>query len=114
MNRVIFFLCFLSFVFLASAQNGKMPVVKEPVFKKDSFYITKYGARSDGITLNTSSIQNAINEGSKKGGGIVVIPAGFWLTGPIELKINVNLHLQKGALLQFTKDFNQYKLVAGN
>jgi polygalacturonase len=114
MNRVIFFLGFISLVFVAPAQSGKMPVVKEPVFKKDSFYITKYGAKADGVALNTNSIQNAINECSKKGGGIVVVPAGLWLTGPIELKSNVNLHLQRAALLQFTKDFSQYKLVAGN
>jgi len=114
MNRVIFFFGFFICIFSASAQNNKIPIVKQTVFKKDSFYITKYGAKADGITLNTNSINSAINECSKKGGGIVVIPAGLWLTGPIELKSNVNLHLRKSALLQFTDDLNQYKLVAGN
>jgi len=114
MNRVIFFFGFLIFSFSVSAQNNKLPVVKQTAFKKDSFYITKFGGKADGITINTNSINSAINECSKKGGGIVVIPAGLWLTGPIELKSNVNLHLQKNALLQFTDDFNQYKLVAGN
>ena len=114
MNRVTFFFGFLIFVYSASAQTSKFPVVKQPVFKKDSFFITKYGAKADGITLNTNSINAAINDCSKKGGGIVVIPGGLWLTGPIELKSNVNLHLQKNALLQFTDDFTQYKLVAGN
>lgn len=112
MNRVIFFSVLLVFISPAIAQ--KMPVVKQASFKKDSFYITKYGAKADGITLNTNSINSAINDCSKKGGGVVIITAGFWLTGPIELKSNVNLHLQKNALLQFTDDFNQYKLVAGN
>ena len=114
MNRVTFFFGFLIFVYSASAQTSKFPVAKQPVFKKDSFFITKYGAKADGITLNTNSINSAINDCSKKGGGIVVIPGGLWLTGPIELKSNVNLHLQKNALLQFTDDFNQYKLIAGN
>lgn len=91
-----------------------MPVIKEPVFKKDSFCINRYGAKADGLTLNTTAINNAINDCNKKGGGVVVIPSGLWLTGPIELKSNVNLHLQKNALLQFTDDFNQYKLVASN
>jgi polygalacturonase len=45
---------------------------------------------------------------------VVVVPAGLWVTGPLVLKSNVNLHLQKGALLQFTKDKNQYQLVEGN
>src|SRR6478752_4575580 len=88
-------------------------VVKQPVFRKDSFYITKFGAKNDGIFMNTNAINTAINECSKKGGGVVVIPAGLWLTGPIELKSNVNLHLQRNAILQFTKDLSQYKLVAG-
>ena len=113
MNRACIFFGLLIFSSSIFAQN-KLPVIKQPVFKKDSFYITKYGAKADGVALNTTSIQNAINDCNKKGGGVVVIPSGFWLTGPIELKSNVNLHLQKNALLQFTKDFNQYKLVAGN
>lgn len=97
---------------IAAAQ--KYPLVQKTSFKKDSVYITKFGARPDGVTLNTKSINDAIDATSKKGGGVVVVPAGFWLTGPIELKSNVNLHLQRNALLQFTTDFNQYKLVEGN
>ncbi|HEY0039981.1 MAG TPA: glycoside hydrolase family 28 protein, partial [Flavisolibacter sp.] len=92
----------------------KYPVVQKTSFRKDSIYITKFGAKADGITLNTKSINDAIDACSKKGGGVVVVPSGFWLTGPIELKSNVNLHLQHNALLQFSSDFNQYKLVEGN
>lgn len=109
-----------SFIFLnvicsfTQAQEVVAPVAQVPVFKKDSFNIQKYGAKADGFTLNTKSINGAINDCSKKGGGVVVIPAGYWLTGPIVLKSNVNLHLQKNALLQFTKDFDQYPLVQGN
>jgi polygalacturonase len=98
----------------AHAQEHVLPAVPLPVFKKDSFFITKYGAKPDGRTLNTAAITAAIADCNKKGGGIVVIPAGFWLTGPLELKSNVNLHLQKNALLQFTDDKSQYPLVAGN
>ena len=96
-----------------SAQ-GKLPVIQQPGFKKDSTYITKFGAIPDGQTLNTQAINAAIDACNKKGGGVVVIPSGLWLTGPIVLKSNVNLHLKKGALLQFTKDFDQYQLVEGN
>jgi polygalacturonase len=103
---------FLSTVLMA--QKPVPVVVKQPVFKKDTFNIVKFGAKNDGITLNTKSINNAIDACNKKGGGVVVVPGGFWLTGPIVLKSNVNLHLQKGALLQFTKDFDQYPLVEGN
>ncbi|GAB4094018.1 glycoside hydrolase family 28 protein [Flaviaesturariibacter terrae] len=97
-----------------SAQKGPAPVmVKDPVFRKDTLNITRFGARADGQTLNTKPINDAITACSKKGGGVVLIPAGFWLTGPITLQSNVNLHLAKGALLQYTRDFNQYPLVEG-
>ena len=99
---------------LLSLISFSQPVVQQTSFKRDSFYITKFGARNDGLYLNTISINNAIDECSKKGGGVVVIPPGLWLTGPLVLKSNVNLHLQKNALLQFTDDLTQYKLVAGN
>ena len=76
----------------------KRPVVALPVFRNDTFNIVKYGAKADGVFLNTKSINTAIADCSKKGGGVVVIPSGFWLTGPVELKSNVNLHLQKKCL----------------
>ncbi len=96
------------------AQTNELPKVQCPSFKKDTFNIVKYGAKANGVTLNTQSINAAINACNKKGGGVVVIPSGIFLTGPIVLKSNINLHLQKNALLQFTKDFNQYKLIEGN
>ncbi|MCE3282319.1 MAG: glycoside hydrolase [Chitinophagaceae bacterium] len=109
--------CILSLVALtlfAQAQTRKLPVVLATSFKKDTFNILKYGAKADGLTINTTSINAAIAACHKKGGGVVLIPTGMWITGPVELKSNVNLHLQKNAVLQFTRDFSQYKLVAGN
>src|SRR5687767_215975 len=97
----------------AKAQN-RLPVIQQTSFRKDTLNITKFGAVADGLSLNTKAIQAAIDACNKKGGGVVVVPAGLWMTAPIEIKSNVNLHLQKGALLQFTKDFSQYPLVEGN
>jgi len=96
------------------AQKVNLPVIQKTQFRKDTISIIKYGAIADGITLNTKSISNAIDAINKKGGGVVMVPAGFWLTGPIELKSNINLYLAKNALLQFTTDFNQYPLIEGN
>jgi polygalacturonase len=90
------------------------PTILTTSFKKDTFSILQYGAKADGITLNTVSINNAILDCSKKGGGVVVIPIGMWVTGPVTLQSNVNLHLQRNAVLQFTKDLDQYPLVEGN
>jgi polygalacturonase len=90
-----------------------LPKVKEPHFKKDTFNIIRYGAIADGITLNTKNINKAIIDCNAKGGGVVLVPGGMWLTGPIEMKSNVNLHIVRDAIVLFTKDFNQYPLVEG-
>ena len=96
------------------AEAQKYPVIQKTSFKRDSFSIVKFGAKADGLTINTKAINAAIDACSKNGGGVVVITSGLWMTGPVVLKSNVNLHLQKGALLQFTSDFNQYPLVKSN
>ncbi len=92
----------------------KMPIIKTPVFKKDTFNIESFGAINDGFTLNTKAINNAIIACSNKGGGTVLVPGGVWLTGPVVLKSNVNLHIKRDAILLFTPDKSQYKLVEGN
>jgi DNA sulfur modification protein DndE len=88
-----------------------MPLYSQPAFKKDTFSIINYGAKSDGKTLNTQAINQAIDICNSTGGGTIIIPKGFWLTGPIVLKSNVNLHIKKGALLQFSKNYNDYPIV---
>ena len=99
---------------LAYAQNWKLPVVNSPKFKKDTLNIKKSGAIADGYFLNTIPINSAIESLSKKGGGVVLVPSGLWLTGPIVLKSNINLHIANGATLLFTDDKSQYPLVEGN
>ena len=91
-----------------------LPTAQLPTFKADTFNITTFGAKPDGRTLNTQAINAAIAACSGKGGGVVLVPQGLWLTGPVELKSNVNLHLVRAAVLQFTSDFNQYPLVLGS
>ncbi|HYM94773.1 MAG TPA: glycoside hydrolase family 28 protein [Chitinophagaceae bacterium] len=112
--KKIVFLLAATLVLKMVSDAQALPKIKSPSFKKDTLNIVKFGAVSDGITLNTKSINHAIDACSKSGGGIVLIPEGMWLTGPIVLKNNVNLHLVKNALLQFTNDFNQYLLIEGN
>jgi polygalacturonase len=105
----------LAIVIVNFCTAQKVPVVvQSPVFKKDTFNILKFGAKADGVTLNTKPINDAIDACSKKGGGVVLIPEGFWITGPVQLKSNVNLHLKRNAVLQVTDDLSQFKLVAGN
>ncbi len=89
----------------------KMPVVTEPRFADKTFNIKDYGAVADNKTLNTKAFADAIGACTKAGGGKVVVPAGTWLTGPIQMQNNVNLVVEQDALIQFTKDHTQYPIV---
>lgn len=114
-RKIVFLLLLACSIKYSLGQDGwRLPKVTEPIFKNVQYPITKYGAIPDGHTLNTQAIQKAIDECHAKGGGIVRVPQGLWLTGPIVLKSNVNLHLETGATLLFTKDKDQYPLVKGN
>jgi len=82
--------------------------IKPPLFPNRTFPITKYGAKSDGLTNCTAALQQAIATCSKAGGGRVVVPQGIFLSGAIHLKNNVNLVVSKGATIKFSKDPNDY------
>ena len=115
MNKKIFLFFVTVFVIASNTATAqKLPVIAGTSFKKDSFNIQQYGAVADGYTLNTKSINEAIDACNKKGGGVVVVPPGLWITGPIVLKSNVNLCIQRSAVLQFTDDLTQYKIIASN
>jgi polygalacturonase len=110
-----FFIWGLICISCVNAQPAeKIPLVKLPSFRKDTVSILQFKAVGDGVTLNTRSIRDAIQYMSKKGGGVVLVPSGIWLTGPIRLENNINLYLGNGATIMFTRDFNQYPLVEGN
>lgn len=115
MKKILSILPITMFFTVVTAQTGgKLPVVIQPIIKRDTLSITANGAVPDGHHLNTTAIQRAIDDLHSRGGGVVMVPAGLWLTGPIVLKSNINLHLVTGATLLFTRDFDQYPLVKGN
>ena len=87
-----------------------MPMVKVPIFKNKVYSVLDYGAFPGGKTLNTEAFAKAIKTCADGGGGIVDIPKGIWLTGPIEFMSNVNIHTNKGTLVQFTGDRSQYPI----
>lgn len=72
------------------------------------YTITNYGAVGDGKTLNTSSIQQAIDDCHQHGGGMIDIPPGNYVTGTVQLYSNMNLHLQAGASLIGSKNNKDY------
>jgi DNA sulfur modification protein DndE len=89
----------------------KMEDVKTPSFPDKKFNIIDFGAKAKTNLLNTKAINSTIEACSNAGGGTVVIPEGVWLTGPIEMKSNVNLYAAKGAEIFFTKDHSQYPMI---
>lgn len=88
-----------------------MKELKAPVFPRNTVSISDFGAVGDGMTLNTEAFRKSIEALSAKGGGKLIVPPGVWFTGPIVLKSNINFHLEKGALILFSPDFDLYPLV---
>lgn len=70
--------------------------------------ITACGGVGDGVTLNTEAFSKGIAELAKEGGGRLIVPQGIWLTGPIELKDNIELCLDRGAIIYFSPDKRLY------
>lgn len=80
-----------------------------PTFPDKSYLITDYYDGRD--SLYTKAINQAITVCASQGGGKVIIPKGEFLTAPIQLKSNVNLHLSDSAILKFTTDYNLFDVV---
>ena len=76
----------------AKAQSFVTPAL--PEIPGGIYNVTNYGAMGDGVTTNTAAIQAAINAASAAGGGIVQVPAGDFLSGPIQLASHINLRVQ--------------------
>ena len=91
-----------------SSVPGILGRVTAPVFPNRQFQVKAYGAVGDGKTDCTAAFRQAIEACSRAGGGRVVVPVGDYLTGPIRLKSNVNLHVPAGATLRFSRDPRQY------
>ncbi len=67
-----------------------------------------YGAKVDGVTKDTAAIQAAIDACEQRGGGVVPLSAGTWLSAPIVLKSHITLQLDKGATLLGSPDHKDY------
>ena len=72
------------------------------------FNVRDFGAKGDGVTRDTSTIQAAVDAASASGGGSVVFPSGRFLSGTIFVKSRVTLHLSSGAVLLGSPDIADY------
>ncbi len=122
MKKPLLTMLVLAFFAVASAENPykrftqnlpfPMPEVSAPQIPQREVKLSSYGADGTGQTLCTSAISQAIADLSAQGGGRLTVPRGIWLTGPIVLKSNIELHLEHGAVLQFAGDESLYPLVS--
>ena len=82
----------------------KVAQVTRPQFPANTVSITEVGGVGDGLTLNTEAFENGIKKLQKQGGGRLNVPEGIWLTGPIQLKDNIELHLERNAIILMSPD----------
>lgn len=97
-TKVYLFFFSLLFCTIAFGQNRKY------------YDITSYGAIGDGKTINTASIQKAIDVCTAGGGGKVFVPSGEFISGVIKLRNNVTLYLDNGAMLKGSSDLKDYMI----
>lgn len=79
--------------------------------KVKEFIVNHYGAKNDGITLNTNAIQSAIDACAEEGGGLVRFQPGAYLTGSIFVKSNVHLYIDSGVTLLGSQNIDDYKVI---
>jgi polygalacturonase len=110
-TSIIFGSCTIS---ISANKTGwkQVPVILNrivpPVFPTKDFNIVEYGAVGNGKTNCTTAFNEAISECHAAGGGRVMVPEGIFLTGPIHLKSNVNLHVAQNATILFSEDRRDY------
>ena len=94
-----------------SCYQGLPVVMNEPTapaIPQNSVRLTDFGAVADGVTINTKAFAKAISALVKQGGGRLIVPQGIFLTGPISLKDNIELHLERNAMILFSPDKNDF------
>ena len=99
------------FAYLYENLPFEMEKVHRPDIPSREVDIRDFGGVGDGVVLNSDAFAQAIESLSAKGGGRVIVPTGVWLTGPITLKDNIELHIKPDAVLLFSTDRDLYPIV---
>lgn len=77
----------------------------------EQFVITDHGVVNDSTLLQTAEIQMVIDKAHEKGGGVIVIPEGVYLSGALFFKPNTHLHIREGAVLKGSDNIENYPIM---
>lgn len=104
MKRLLILLLVPVLTLTANANSDVTVSPDLPVIPDRTVSIVDFGAFPDGVTINTEAFSKAMSKLAKQGGGHIVVPEGLWLTGPIVFKDCIDLHLERGAVILFSPD----------
>jgi polygalacturonase len=91
-----------------------VPAFARPRFHRRRFNVAEFGAVGDGTTKNTAAFARAVAAAKRAHGGQIVVPAGKWLTGPIQITNDdgscdgIDLHVEAGAEILFSTQIQDY------
>lgn len=89
----------------------EMGLVSRPAIPSTEAVLTDFGGNGNGTFLNTEAFASAVDWLSERGGGHLIVPEGVWMTGPIELKSGIDLHVTRGAVILFDGDRDLYPII---
>lgn len=96
---------------LCASAPFDMPAVTAPVIPSREVNLVDFGGIGDGLTDNTSAFASAIGHLKHLGGGRLTVSDGVWVTGPIELEDNIELHLRDNCMILFSEEKDKYPIV---
>lgn len=89
----------------------EMGRVSRPDIPDRRVSLSDFGGRGDGVTDNTAAFAEAIGRLEALGGGHLDVPSGVYLTGPVELKSHIDLHVTPQAIIIFNPDRSLYPVI---
>ena len=96
---------------LAASRAHAQPNAPGPNLGAGTYNIRDFGAKGDGQSFDTSALQAAIDACNRDQGGTVLVPAGTFVIGAVELKSYVTLHISAGAVLLGSADGKHYHAI---
>ena len=75
------------------------------------YNLANYGVVNDSTLLQTEKIQAVIDQASQKGGGVIIVPKGTYLSGSLFFKPKTHLYMEEGAVLKGSDDISNFPIV---